>query len=332
MQTNFNNLGKKTAIKKIFLIVAALAIALVATFYFKKEENTKITYSENKAELGTLHVKVLATGTVQPENRLEIIPPIAGRVEKVLIEEGDKIKKGQILAWMSSTERAALIDAARSKGPEEIKKWEDIYPPTPILAPISGTIVLKNVEQGETFSGTTSLLSMSDRLTVKAQVDETDIASIQVKQQAEIVLDAYPDQKIPATVDKIAFDATTVNNVTTYIVDVLPKDIPNFMRSGMTANVTFYVTSKANVLLIPSDALRTKDGRSTVLVRQDGEEIEKEVATGLTNGKQIEITSGLNEGEIVLSPQLKLEKGKNGSSPFNPMGRKGSGNGSARNR
>ncbi len=314
-------INQKSKSKKLLIAACVVGIIGAAAYWsLQKDDKNKITYSESIAEVGTLHVKILATGTVQPENRLEIKPPIAGRIEQVLIKEGDEVKKGQILAWMSSTERAALIDAARSKGAEEIKKWEDIYPPTPILAPLSGTIVLKNVEQGETFTSTDSLMSMSDRLTVKAQVDETDIASIKVKQQAEIVLDAYPDQKIGAEVDKIAFDATTVNNVTTYVVDVLPKEIPQFMRSGMTANVTFKVTSKENVLLISSDALRTKEGKSTVLVRQNGEEIEKEVVTGLTNGKQIEIISGLTVGEIVLSPQIKLEKNSKGSSPFNPMG------------
>ncbi len=311
--------------KKQIFVVLILAAAVTTFFFWQKKDTQKISYSESKAEIGTLHIKVLATGTVQPENRLEIIPPIPGRIEKVLIKEGQKVKKGQILAWMSSTERAALLDAARAKGEAEIKKWEDIYPPTPILAPLAGTIVLKNVEQGETFSGSTSLMSMSDRLTVKAQVDETDIASIKVGQSAEIILDAYPDQKIPATVDKVAFDATTVNNVTTYIVDVLPQTVPEFMRSGMTANVTFFVTSKTDALLIAADALRIKDGRSTVMIRQDGNEVEKEVEIGESNGKQIEIISGLNAGDVILSPQLKLEKNKNGSSPFNPMGRRGSG-------
>lgn len=319
-----NLVTKNPAAKKILLAVLSGAILLAALFFWKKDDTAKISYSENKAEIATLQVKILATGTVQPENRLEIKPPVPGRVEQVLIKEGQKVKKGQILAWMSSTERAALLDAASAQGIEELKKWQEIYPPTPILAPLDGTIVLKNVEAGETFASTDSLLSMSDRLTVKAQVDETDIATIKVGQTAEIVLDAYPDKKVPGNVNKVAFDATTVSNVTTYIVDVLPEQVPDFMRSGMTANVTFLVNSKDNALLIPSEALHVKEGRSLVLVRSDGNDIEKEVETGETNGKQIEIISGLSAGEIVLSPQFKLEKNKNGSSPFS-ANRKSSG-------
>jgi len=310
----------KTRKARIIIALSFLVIA-AGIYFFSKQDGVKITYSEARVEVGNLDIKILATGTVQPENRVEIKPPIPGRVEEVIAKEGDVVRRGKILAWMSSTERAALLDSARAKGEEELKKWEDIYPATPIMAPISGTIVLKNVEQGETFTSTDSLFSMSDRLTVKAQVDETDIADIEVKQRAEIILDAYSNEKIPAVVDKIAFDATTVNNVTTYIVDVLPKKVPDFMRSGMTANVTFYVSSKENILLIPSEAIKTREGKSLVRMREKGEEFEREISVGETNGKQTEVVSGLNAGDIILLPQLKLEKGKNGSSPFSPMNR-----------
>ena len=303
--------------KNRLIILGSVIFLIISISIFHNKNASKITYNEIKVDLGSIDVKVLATGTIQPENRLEIKPPIAGRVEKVLIKEGQIVKRGQILAWMSSTERAALLDAARAKGINELKKWEDIYPPTPILSPINGTIILKNVEQGETFTNVDALMAMSDRLTVKTQVDETDIASIKLNQEAEIVLDAYSNQKIPAKVDKIAFEAKTVNNVTTYIVDVLPEFVPEFMRSGMTANVTFLVESKKDILLVPNEVLKIKDGRVTVLVNEGGDRIEKEVVVGITNGKYSEVTSGLSQGDIVLSVQVKLEKGKKGS-PFNP--------------
>ena len=68
---------------------------------------------------------------------MEIKPPIAGRIEKLLVDEGDDVTSGQILGWMSSTDRAAILDAARAQGPEESKRWEDAYKPTPIVAPLS---------------------------------------------------------------------------------------------------------------------------------------------------------------------------------------------------
>lgn len=304
---------------RFFILLIIIAAVIGGVIYFNKNDEAEVIYREDKVEIGSIQIQVLATGTVQPENRLEIKPPIPGRVEEVLVKEGDVVKRGQILAWMSSTERAAILDSARTKGAAEIKRWEGIYPPTPIIAPLSGTIVLRNVEQGQTFTSSDSLISMSNRLTVKAQVDETDIASIYPKQEAEIILDAYSRDKIPAVVDKIAFDATTVNSVTTYIVDVLPSEVPSFMRSGMTANVTFFINSKENILLVPSEAIKIKNGRPVVLIPEGKKQIEKEIEIGMTNGKKTEVTSGLNEGDIVLSVQVKLSDDKNGSSPLSPM-------------
>jgi macrolide-specific efflux system membrane fusion protein len=274
-------------------------------------------------------VTVLATGTVQPENRLEIKPPVAGRVEKILVKEGQVVRKGQILAWMSSTERAAMLDAARAQGPEEIRKWEENYRPTPIFAPINGTIILKNVESGQTFTNADSVFVMSDRLTVKAQVDETDIAQIRLKQSARIVLDAYPKETIGAVVDQIAFDAKTVNNVTTYVVDVLPERTPEFMRSGMTANVTFLITSRDEVLTVPNEVLKTQENTYSVLVKANGEKgfVERPVEVGITDGKKTEILKGLSDGETILVAELKAPRSKSegNRNPFGPPGMRGGG-------
>ena len=92
-----------------------LVIALVVAFY-SRQHPQGASYEPTKVTRGGLQVSILATGAVSPENRLEIKPPIAGRVEQVLVEEGQMVKKGDILAWMSSTERAAVLDAARAQG------------------------------------------------------------------------------------------------------------------------------------------------------------------------------------------------------------------------
>jgi membrane fusion protein, macrolide-specific efflux system len=301
----------------------ALALAVVLIFVWKKSTDG-VTYREVPVKRGQLNVTILATGTVAPENRLEIKPPIAGRIEEVLVDEGMTVKRGQVLAWMSSTERAALIDAARARGPAELKRWEEFYKATPVLAPIDGMIIERNVEQGQSFTVADAIFVLSDRLTVKAQVDETDIAQVSLQQAAKITLDAYPQKEFPAHVDKIAYDATTVNNVTTYIVDVLPENPPDFLRSGMTANVNFLVVSKPDVLLLPIDAVRKRESRSWVLVgseKRTKKPQEREVTTGLNDGKQTEIVSGVSEGEIVLVPQLKAGGGASqGSNPFSPMG------------
>ncbi|MBI4309828.1 MAG: biotin/lipoyl-binding protein, partial [Candidatus Omnitrophica bacterium] len=76
---------------------------------------------------GSIQNAVSATGNIQPQNRLAVKPPIGGRIEKILVEEGRQVKIGDLLAVMSSTERAALLDAARLQGGSTLKDWEDVY-------------------------------------------------------------------------------------------------------------------------------------------------------------------------------------------------------------
>ena len=262
---------------------------------------------------------MLSTGTVAPENKLNIQAPIAGRAEQVLVDQGYNVKKGDVLAWVSSTERAALLDGARSEGPEEVKKWEALYKAAPVLAPVDGMIIQRNIQPGQTFATTDAILVMSDHLIVQAQVDETDISQIKLKQDADIVLDAYPNDHVSGHVDKIAYDAKTVNNVTTYEVDVLPSKVPHFMRSGMTANVSFPAGTKTDVLVIPADAIKTKDGHPYVLVPgpHEGETVRRDIVLGISDGKKVEAASGLAEGDTILEPEFRLTGVANlGTNPF----------------
>ena len=307
------------------LIVAGLAVLILGGggfYYWKKEKQGEVTFKEFALKKGNLEVTILATGTVQPENRLEIKAPVAGRMDQVLVKEGQKVTKGQVIAVMSSTERAAMLDAAKAKGEEEYKRWLELYLPTPIMAPISGTIILRSVEPGQTFTNTDAILTMSDRLTVKAQVDETDISQIKLNEAADIVLDAYPGEKIKAKADQIAFDSKTVNSVTTYIVDVLPDGpTPSYMRSGMTANVTFYVTQKKDILLVANEALKVQNGATILLVKSpNGKPVSREVKVGLSDGKFSEVLEGVDEGEIAMMAQVPLSNEKRTTNPFSPMG------------
>lgn len=305
---------------KYIILIAIIVIAAVGYFVSKQLAGPKVEYKRAVIAKGVIEVRILATGTVQPQNRLEIKSPIAGRIEEILVDIGDTVKKGQILGWISSTERAALLDGARSKGAAEVKRWQGLYKPTPIMAPIDGQIILRNVENGQTFTTADAVLVMSNRLTVKAQVDETDLAQIKLKQDVEIRLDAYPEQKIPAYVEQIAYEAKTVSNVTTYIITVLPKETPDFMRSGMTANVNFSVDSKKDILLVPNEFIKYENGKAIVTVENaKNEPIDKELKLGVSDGKHSEVLSGLDENQTILFEIVK-SKDKS-SSPFSPMGR-----------
>lgn len=313
--------------KKImkYVLISILVIGIGGVYYYSKSKNSKeskISYNSYHLTRGSIEVTLLSSGDVQPQNRVAIKPPIAGRVESIRVNEGDKVKKGQILAWMSSSERAALLDVASSKGSKEFSEWQELYPPTPILAPIDGMIIQRNMESGQTFTTADAILVMSDRLTIKANVDETDIARIKLHQKARIVLDAYQNLSLDAQVVHIAFDATTVNNVTTYIVDVVPNVAPSQMRSGMTANVYFILDHKKNILLVPTEAITQKGPKNYLKIPSENNkslDVDKEISLGVTDGKMTEIVSGMNENDEILVPSYVVtEKKAKDSNPFAP--------------
>ncbi len=312
--------------KWIFIFFGLLAaIFLVYKIFFSTKKDTIQIYKTVQVTRETIEKTILTTGLVQPYNRLEVKPPIPGRAEEVLVKEGNFVRKGQVLAWMSSTERAALLDAARAQGAAALKHWETLYKPTPLMAPLDGIIIARNVQSGQTVAQADAVLVMSDRLIVKAQVDETDIGEVKIGEKVQVVLDAYPKNKILGQVDHIAYEAQIVNNVTVYQVDVVVEKIPDFMRSGMTANVTFLVAQKENVLIIPFAAVRQEKKETFVTVAnpQDLKKtISKEVKLGLNDGKNVEVLSGLNEGETVFIKNSggRLQQNKAGSPLASPFG------------
>lgn len=311
---------RRRAIVALVLVVVGIG----GWYAWRGGDESGPEYRPVQVTRGDIEVTVLSTGVVEPRNRLEIKPPIPGRVEQVLAREGERVARGTVLAWMSSTERAALLDAARGKGAEEVRRWEELYRATPILAPIDGTVILRNVEPGQSFTSSDAVFVMSDRLIVTAQVDETDIGQVRVRQPAQIELDAYPGQYLDGRVAQIAYDAKTVNNVTTYPVDVQPETVPAFMRSGMTANVRFRVDTRRGVLLVPSDALRSREGKVFVLrapARAGDDPVEQTVTTGLADGNRTEILSGVSDGDRLLAIGIK-SGGGSGGSPFMPGRRK----------
>jgi macrolide-specific efflux system membrane fusion protein len=232
------------------------------THKIKKTADTKPTFDRAKAEIRDLRTTVESTGEIKPRNRLDVKPPIAGRLEELLIDEGDDVDKGQILGWVSSTERATLLDAALATSVKEYEYWQDLYKPSPLISPLKGTIIARNFEPGQSINANDAVVVIADDLIVIANLDETDIGQVDLGQKVEVRLEAYPDRAFDCEVEKIAYDARLVSNVTMYEVDVRPERLPSFARSGMTANLEFVIEEKQGALAIPASAILQKSGGS----------------------------------------------------------------------
>lgn len=307
--------------KKIIIGVIVILVIAGAVWFSKSKKPARVR--RIKPFVGSISVKVRVTGSVQPRNRLEVKPQVPGRIEDILVVEGQKIKKGEIIAWTSSTDRAALLDAARSKSEDEVKKWEDTYKPTPIISPLGGFIIARNKEPGQTVSASDVILVMADKLIITAAVDETDLRYIKLNQRVKIILDAYPDSGFAGSVEHIAYESKLISNVTVYEIKILPQEVPENFRAGMTATVELIAQQKNDILLLPSDAIQeNKNGKFVEIMQDKSKTIMKKIESGISDGKNTEIISGLTEEDTVVLTSGGSQKSGSapGSRSGNPFG------------
>jgi len=172
-----------------------------------------------------------------------------------LISESD-LASGR-LAYLSSKASLAQAEASYEDARLDLEKY------AVVLSPISGIVLDKAVEAGETVVGSgssnTELFTLAENLKVmeiKALVDELDISQVRLGQTARFTVEAYADKKFSGTVSQIRVVPTTSDNVVSYTVIVKAGNEDGLLLPGMTATLDFLVTEKQDVVLVPSAAFR----------------------------------------------------------------------------
>ncbi len=174
-----------------------------------------------------------------------------------------------------------------------------------LKAAFDGVVTAVSIVPGSAASSATAAISMLDRSTlhVDLKLSENDVAQVQIGQPVTLTIDALKDWQADGTVSYIAPSADSSNGVVTYRVRVNFPDSDARVKVGMTANLSITTAKKEVVLLVPNTALLPKGaGRAVQVLSADGTTTsEVEVQTGLSDGTQTEITSGLKAGDKVVS-------------------------------
>lgn len=188
---------------------------------------------------------------------------------------------------------------------------------TVIRAPVSGTVLDRYVDLGEMVTiGFTStrgakqaLVSLADvtDLQVELDISEADIARVKLQQPTVIIPDAYPDRQYRGVVEYIS--AVADRQKATIKVKVKVLDPDQYLRPDMGAKVTFYekgtdIPRESGVVLIPKTAVVEQDHRTVVFLAREGKAVAQPVSVGKENAGYIEIVSGLQGGERVITGGL----------------------------
>ncbi|MDR0820142.1 MAG: efflux RND transporter periplasmic adaptor subunit [Endomicrobium sp.] len=291
--------------KKFILITTLFAVAATAVFLiFKFKPSKQMIDEETTLTSRDLYFELREDGFVTPRNRLEIKPSFNGRIEKILVNEGDKIKKGQIIILMSSSERASMIDMARTISEQEYERWQDIYKPIPIIAYMDGFIISRQKEPGQIASPNEAILVMADDLIVKAYIDETNLRYIKKGIRSKMYLDAYPDENFEGIVEHISYESKNFNNVNVYEIRIKLLKKPKSFKSGMLVTIKIIVESKKNAPSIGNTFISEIGDNKTVTVKTGNINKpifeKREIKTGISDGIFTEILSGLDQDETVV--------------------------------
>jgi HlyD family secretion protein len=215
-----------------------------------------------------------------------------------------KRRADELFKSQSITEQeheTALLDYANARAnvvraKVAVETANDQLDDTNVLAPITGTIIEKDVERGQVISsptkdvgGGTVLLKMADLglVQVRTLVDETDIGKIQVGQSASVTVDAFPNRPFEGSVLKIEPQAQTEQNVTMFPVLVRIDNRAGLLRPGMNAEVEIHVGERPNVLAVPNAALRTQRdvGSAAQVLGLSADAVERQLAAGHEGGR-----------------------------------------------
>jgi len=175
-----------------------------------------------------------------------------------------------------------------------------------ITTPISGVIASVTTQEGETIAAGlnaptfVTIIDLS-KLQVDAFVDETDIGRVKIGQKSAFTVDTYPDKEFTGEVKAIYPKAIIQENVVNFdvVIEIAGTDI-ELLRPDMTTSVTIYQKEKKGILVIPRSAVIKEETGKYVLVKQPSGAFEKKaVKTGIQSGNEIEVISGLKEGDII---------------------------------
>ena len=250
-------------------------------------------------------------GTEAGKGKLYIHSPLAvtgyaGTVSQVRVKENAKVSSNSAVFTLKDTGFTANYDTLlrdRADLEETLLDLLNIYRYGAVTAPFDGTVstVLFDEDGEKTQTGVLTLFP-GESMSILISIDETDILALKEGQEAEVVVSSVSDEVRLGEVTEINKEATTTAGVTVYSAEITVDNGPG-MLPGMTADVDVKIEGVENALIIPVDALHQTSTIQYVYTSYDPETgmygSMVEVTSGMQNDKEVEILTGLKEGDTV---------------------------------
>lgn len=284
---------------------------------------------------GELVAHYNATASLQAEHAASVIAELPGTVLSIDVEEGDHVRKGQVLARLDADRSRLTLrqnEAELGKLQNDLNRNErlvdrKLIPATTfdqsqsqflaqradtelarmkvrkseIVAPFDGIVTRRWIKRGQFMAANSKAFDIADfsDLTTRLSIPERDAAALKVGQAVDISVDAMPDQRFSGTVERIAPIVDEASG--TVAVTVAADNASKQLRPGLFCRLDIAFDRIANAVLLPKAALQGGGNDSVVYVISDGKAKRTRVTLGRENGARVQVLDGVVPGAMVVT-------------------------------
>ena len=284
---------------------------------------------------GDIFAVYSGTAPIEAFAEADVIAKVAGEVREILVEEGDNVRKGQVLARLDGDrlrlelsqseanlnklqrdyernvdlkEKGLISTGDFDKIRYEMEALEASYnlarlelDYTQIRAPIDGVISNRYIRLGNTVSVNDAVFEVTslDPLVAYLHVPEREYRNIREGQIVGIDIDALAGQRIVATVTRVS--PVVDPNTGTFKITIEISDEQRRIKPGMFGRISIVYDQHVNVLQVPRSAILEDDGETSVFVVEDDKAMRRQVVTGYSNAGKIEVVEGLTDDDQVIT-------------------------------
>ena len=319
-------------LKKLIILAALLAIVLAGCQKKTEQEEVKEEFTGARevkiatARLGDISSYIEFSGNIEAEKTVNISPSMSGKIDKLIVDVGSIVKKGDLLAKLDDTQlkqaqtqylnmeknykrmqelkRTGAIDGATFDEVETGYKvakssYEFMLENTEIKASFNGVITVTYKKEGENYDAMMDpmLLRMMNLDKVKARIQVSDADINEIKKGQKVILSVNnSDEEFTGKVSFVSPEADVMSG--TFNVEMAVTNKNNILKHNQFARIKVLTETSENTIIVPQQAILNADHVFTI---ENDKAVKKYVTLGLENEYEIEITEGLQEGETVIT-------------------------------
>lgn len=325
---------------KKWRIISIVVLLLLVLIFIAKARGGFINVETAKAAKGKILSTVSASGVVESKSVKLGSAAMAGRVDWVGVNEGDRVRRGQILIKLNGYNQAykeyRRLEELHANGyvsDMELERAKTAVDNAAIISPIAGLVTDKAITLGEAVSVGLPVMTVVDidNPWAEIQIDEVDIAKVSLGQKVEFTTDAYQDKEFYGSITWLNKEAELKKvggrvrmdeeNLVFRAKVKFDSDVKD-LKPGMSVYAEVMTGEKDNILIVPRAAVTLYDGKKVVYLVKGSRAKRQIIEVGAKDISRVEITKGVSEGELVVVSELdkmknnskiKIAKKKNGN-------------------